>query len=160
MVEIEFSSYDFSTPLGRRAALMRIPPDRAVARKYHSELLELFRREMAYRRADDSPEGEGESDCFEQIYWCGLLLYLVGDPADVPLMWEGKQIDMDTGIGFDGQFLVGAGVEETIKYLEERGQKKPAEYLKGLKAFKELDDLSESEKFRVRYFYPDNRLST
>jgi hypothetical protein len=21
-----------------------------------------------YRRADDSPEGEGESDCFEQIY--------------------------------------------------------------------------------------------
>jgi hypothetical protein len=160
MVEIDFSSSDFGTPLGRRAALMRIPPDRAVARKYHSELLELFRREMAYRRGDDSPEGEGESDCFEQIYWCGLLLYLVGDPADVPLMWEGKQINMDTGIGFDGQFLVGAGVEETIKYLEENGQKKPAEYLKEMKASKELDDLSEWEEFRVHYFYPDNRLST
>jgi hypothetical protein len=158
MVEIDFSSYDFATPLGRRAALMRIPPDRAVARRYHSELLELFRREMAYRRADDSREGEGESDCFEQIYWCGLLLYLVGDPAAVPLLWEGKQIDMDTGIGFDGQFLVGAGVEETIKYLEEHGQKKPAEYLKGLKASKELDDLSEWEKFRVCYFYPDGHL--
>jgi len=137
---------------------MRIPPDRAVARKYHSELLELFRREMTCRRTGDLPEGEGESDCFEQIYWCGLLLYLVGDPADVPLMWEGKQIDMDTAIGFDGQFLVGAGVEETIKYLEKHGQEKPAEYLKGLKASKELDDLSEWEKFRVHYFYPDNRL--
>src|SRR5215472_16656924 len=110
---------------------MRIPPDRAVARKYHSELLELFRREMTCRRTGNTPEGEGESDCFEQIYWCGLLLYLVGDPADVPLMWEGKKIDMDTAIGFDGQFLVGAGVEETIKYLEKYGQEKPAEYLKG-----------------------------
>ena len=57
------------------------------------------------------------------MWLAALLLYLVGDPADVPLMWEGKQINMDTGIGFDGQFLVGAGVEETIKYLEESGQK-------------------------------------
>jgi len=141
IIEINFSSYDFDSPLQRRAALLKIPPDRAVVRKYHAELLELFRREMAYRRADDSAESEGESDCFEQIYWCGLLLYLVGDPADVPLMWEGKRIDMDTAIGFDGQFLVGAGVEQTIKYLEEHGQRDPAEYLKGLKASKELDDL-------------------
>jgi hypothetical protein len=110
---------------------------------------------MAYRRGNDSAEGEGESDCFEQIYWCGLLLYLVGDPADVLLMWEGKQIDMDTAIGFDGQFLVGAGVGETIKYLEEHGQEEPAEYLRGLKASKELDDLSGWERFRVHYFYPD-----
>lgn len=155
-MEINFSSSDFDSPLQRRAALQKILPDRAVVKKYHTELLELFRREMAYRRADDSTEGECESDCFEQIYWVGLLLYLVGDPADVPLMWEGKQIDMDTAIGFDAQFLVGAGVEETIKYLEERGQKEPAEYLKGLKASKELDDLSEWEKFRVHYFYPED----
>jgi hypothetical protein len=159
MVEIDFSSCDCGTPLGRRAALMMIPPDRAVARKYHSELLELFRQEMAYRR-EDFPEGYGESDCFEQIYWCGLLLYLVGDPADVPLMWEGKQINMDTGTGFDGQVLVGAGVEKTIKYLEETGQKKPAEYLEGMRASKELDDLSEWEELRVDYFYPDKHLST
>jgi hypothetical protein len=37
-----------------------------------------------------------------------LLLYLVGDPADVAVMWEAKHINMDTGCGFDGQFLVGA----------------------------------------------------
>ncbi len=73
-------------------------------------------------------------------------------------MWEGKQIDMDTAIGFDGQFLVGAGVEETIKYLDEHGQREPAEYLKELKASKELDDLSGWERFRIHYFYPDIRL--
>jgi hypothetical protein len=158
IIEINFSSYDFDSPLQRRAALLKIPPDRAVVRKYHTELIELFRREMTYRRADDSAEGEGESDCFEQIYWCALLLYLVGDPADVPLMWEGKQIDMDTAIGFDGEFLVGAGVEETIRYLEEHGQRDPAEYLKGMKASKMLDDLQRWERFRTNYFYPDNPL--
>jgi hypothetical protein len=36
-------------------------------------------------------------------------------------MWEAKNIDMDTGCGFDTQFMVGARVDETIEYLEEHG---------------------------------------
>jgi hypothetical protein len=36
---------------------------------------------------------------------------------DVALLWQAKQINMDTGAGLDIQFLVGAGVEETIEYL-------------------------------------------
>ena len=134
---------------------MKIPPSREVVGKYHAELLDLFRREMTYRRADAPTEGDVESDYFEHLYWCGLLLYLVGDPTDVPLMWEAKNINMDTGCGFDGQFLVGAGVEKTIKYLEERGQKAPADFLKGLKALEELDDLQGWEKVRIHYFYPN-----
>jgi hypothetical protein len=155
MAEIDFSSYDLDSPLQRRALLLRMPPDRDSVRKYHEELLDLFRREMTYRRESATPPNDDESECFEQIYWCGLLLYLIGDPADVALMWEGKQIDMDTACGFDGQFLVGAGVEETIKYLDEHGQKKPAEYLARMKADRELDDLPAWEQFRIHYFYPD-----
>jgi hypothetical protein len=158
MIEIEFSSYDLNSPRDRRALLLKIPPNREVVRKYHPELLDLFRREMSYRTGDDLAEGDDECDYFEHLYWCGLLLYLVGDPADVAVMWEAKHINMDTGCGFDGQFLVGAGVEETIKYLEERGQKAPADYLKELKASKELDDLQGWERFRIHYFYPHNPL--
>ena len=152
MTEIEFSSYDLNSPRDRRTLLLKILPNREVVKKYHPELLDLFRREMRYRTEDNSAE---ECDYFEHLYWCGLLLYLVGDPADVPVMWEAKHINMDTGCGFDGQFLVGGGVEETIKYLEERGQKAPADYLKELKACKELDDLQGWERFRIHYFYPD-----
>lgn len=101
MIEIDFSSYDLNNPRQRRALLLKIPPSREVVRKYHAELLDLFRREMTYRRADRPAEGDDESDYFENLYWCGLLLYLVGDPADVPLMWEAKNINMDTGSGFD-----------------------------------------------------------
>jgi hypothetical protein len=155
MIEIDFSSYDLDSPRGRRALLLNIPPNREVAGKYHPELLDLFRREMNFRRGENSAEGDDESDYFEHIYWCGLLLYLVGDPADVPLMWEAKNINMDTGCGFDGQFLVGAGVETTIKYLEDRGEKAPADFLHELKSLKELDDLQGWERFRIHYFYPD-----
>lgn len=153
MVEINFSSYDLNAPRDRRAVLQKIPPNRQVARQYHPELLDLFRQEMIFSGGANAAEGDDESDYFEQIYWCGLLLYLVGDPADVPLMWEAKNINMDTGFGFDGQFLVGAGVETTIKYLEDRGHKAPADFLKELRDFNELDDLEGWERFRIDYFY-------
>jgi hypothetical protein len=155
VIEIDFSSYDRNSPRGRRALLLKIPPNREVVRKYHPELLDFFRREMSFRRGDNPAEGDDESDYFEHLYWCGLLLYLVGDPGDVPLMWEAKKINMDTGCGFDGQFLVGAGVEQTIKYLEDRGYNAAADFLKELKSLKELDDLERWEKFRIHYFYPD-----
>ncbi len=36
-------------------------------------------------------------------------------------MWEAKHINFDSCFGFDGQFLAGAGVQETIAYLEANG---------------------------------------
>lgn len=155
MIEIDFSAHDLNSPRDRRALLLKIPPNREVVRKYHPELLDLFRREMSFRRGDDPAVGDDEFDYFEHLYWCGLLLYLVGDPADVPLMWEAKNINMDTGCGFDGQLLVGAGVEKTIRYLEDHEQKEPADFLKELMAFNELDDLHEWERLKIHYFYPD-----
>lgn len=127
--EIDIASYDLDDGRSRQRLLEKIPPDRATAKKLHQVLLDLFRREMASRRREGY---DLEDSFFENLYWCALLLYLIGDPADVSLMWEAKHINMDAGCSFDGQFLVGAGVEETIKYLEERGQKAPADYLKEL----------------------------
>jgi len=160
MPEINFGAYDLNTPSGRQSVLKQMPPDRKTVAKYHAELLELFRREIRFGRqlrdrTDGGPSCEGgEIDYYEHLYWCGLLLYLIGDPADVPLMWEAKNIDMDTGCGFHAQFMVGAGVDETIRYLEDQGQTEPARLIKELKAFKELDDLKGWEEFRIHYFYP------
>ena len=64
-------------------------------------------------------------------------------------MWEAKNIDMDTGCGFDTQFMVGAGVDATMKYLEDQGQTGPMGLIEEMKAAKELDDLQEWEKFRI-----------
>ena len=149
MNELDFASLDPNDPRDRRRALLAIPKDRTVVRKYHAELLDLFRNEMNFRRDDSLPD---EDSWFENIYWCGLLLYLVGDPEDVPLMWEAKHINMDVGCGFDSQFLVGAGVTETIRYLTDKGHTKIAEYLDHIQASGELDDLPKWESYRISYF--------
>ncbi len=49
---------------------------------------------------------------------CGLLLYKIGNVEDSLLLWEIKEIDMDTAGGLEVQMLTGAGVDETITYLK------------------------------------------
>jgi hypothetical protein len=151
MSEIDIASYDLNDGGARQKLLETIPPDRATVKERHQLLLAVFRREMASRREEGY---DLEGDLFENLYWCALLLYLVGDPADVALMWEAKHINMDTGCGFDGQFLVGAGVDQTISYLRNNGKSEIADYIHNLKGLGELDDLGGWEQFRIHYFYP------
>lgn len=146
-------SFDFSGPPGRQLALAKIPPDRVKARVFHGQLLDIFRREMNFRRTKEgTPEA---ADYFESLYHCALLLYLVGDLTDVPLMWEAKHLNFDTSCGFDGQFLVGAGVEETIRSLETSGHKEIADYVSQMKDAGDFDDLPGWERQRIRYFYSE-----
>jgi hypothetical protein len=157
MTDISLTSYDLSTARGRRAMLRSIPPDREIARKYHPQLVDLFRRETDWRRrAERDPEfndDDPELDAFENLYWCGLLLYLAGNPEDVSLMWEAKQISMDTAGGFDVQYLVGAGVEQTLEYLRENRSNSIAEYIAKCKQSRDFEDLDRWERFRIDYFY-------
>ena len=112
---------------------------------------------MEFRKADCADAPDDEFDYADSIYWCAFLLYFVGDLVDVTLMWQAKNINFDLRCAFDWQFLVGAGVDETIKCFEDHNQEEAADYLKGLKASGELDDLPGWEKFRTDYFYPNPR---
>jgi hypothetical protein len=62
---------------------------------------------------------------------------------------------MDTSICFDFQFLVGAGVDATLRHLRDDGDDKIAEYLEDLRKCGELEgeSLSRWEKFRIEYFW-------
>jgi hypothetical protein len=100
-------------PAEREAFLGSIRPE--VAKEHHEQLREVFRAEMESRRAT------GGDQYFENLYWCAYLLWEVGDPSDVPMMWKAKGIDFDTAAGFDIQFLGGAGVEQTLAWLRSHG---------------------------------------
>ena len=78
----------------------------------------LFSLECHYRSQDEDQDDD-DFDYFENIYWCALFLYQIGDVTDSLPIWRAKHINMDTGCGFDAQFLVGAGLEETCTYLEQ-----------------------------------------
>src|SRR5690349_17422385 len=100
----------------RRNALKAISPTRDAAARSRQLLLTIFAEGMKYRKQD------GVQEYYENLYWCAFLLYLAGHPDDVPLIWKAKHISMDTGIGLDGQCLVGAGVEATRRMLAERNE--------------------------------------
>ncbi|WP_432943424.1 hypothetical protein ACQPXM_00085 [Kribbella sp. CA-253562] len=130
-------------PAAREQLLAAIDPD--DARQHHALLRDIFRREMQHRRET------GGDDYFENLYCCAFLLYLVGDPSDVPMMWQAKHIDFDTGTGFDVQFLLGAGVAPTLAYLTGHGH---ADIARAISEYPEANrDLTEWESFRRGYFY-------
>jgi hypothetical protein len=141
--------HDFSNPASRVLALKSIPPDRQSAANERAMLLSLLEREMEYRKKDI------ECEYYENLYLCAFLLYLAGDPADAVLIWKAKHINMDTGFGLDGQSLVGAGVEQTVRYLEAKGENKIVDYIRRLQESGDLDvdALTDWEKAKAQYFY-------
>jgi len=54
----------------------------------------------------------------DNLYFSAFLLSLFNNPAVVWQFLETKYIDFDSSIGFDGQFLLAAGIETTYQYLE------------------------------------------
>jgi hypothetical protein len=129
----------------REQILREIEPERA--QEHHPLLQRIFRAESERRR-----ETGGDDEYYENLYCCAFLLYHVGDVRDVPMMWEAKQLDFDAAIGFDVQFLLGAGSRATLAYLIANGH---PEIARALAEFPELDeDLTRWSTFRRGYFYP------
>jgi hypothetical protein len=62
---------------------------------------------------------------------------------------------MDTGCGFAGQFLVGAGIQQTIAYLEINGNREIVDSIKKLEDARERSDSAEWERAKIGYFYPE-----
>ena len=62
---------------------------------------------------------------------------------------------MDTGCGLDGQSLVGAGVEQTMRYLEAKNAIETVDYIREMQESGDLDAdaLVDWEKCKAKYFY-------
>ncbi len=139
---------DLSDPVLRRElyGLIAAEPNPA---QFHAPLRCLFAMEVQQRRERTI------GDHYENLYFCALLLFDVGDPDDVPLMWRAKQADFDASIGFDGQFLVGAGVQATLQRLhavEDKDAAAAADYISECDAAGEFDDMATWREWRGRCF--------
>lgn len=71
----------------------------------------LFTEEKEWRKYGK----DGEVD---NLYFCAFILTLFNSPEIIWLFFETKNIDFDSGIGFDGEYLVSAGIKETYQYLK------------------------------------------
>jgi len=71
-----------------------------------------------------------------------VQLFSIGNVEDSILIWQVKSSNFDLGCGLDVQFLCGAGVEQTRKYLES------AEPAMATKALAYLESCIQSGDFR------------
>ncbi len=71
----------------------------------------LFTEEKEWRKYAK----DGEVD---NLYFCAFILTLFNSPEIIWLFFETKNIDFDSGIGFDEEYLVSAGIKETYQYLK------------------------------------------
>ena len=113
-------------------------------------LRQLLLLEMQYRADESKPQ-----DYFENLYWCGLLMYQIGNLDDVLLLWSAKHVNFDTGCGFDIQFLVGAGVDSTIEYLVKSHNPDAHDalcYIRECQKAGDFDNLSDWLAFRLAYY--------
>lgn len=113
-------------------------------------LRQLLLLEMQYRADESNPQ-----DYFENLGWCGLLMYQIGDLDDVMLLWRAKHVTFDTACGFDIQFLVGGGVDATIKFLAMTRDSDAQDALSCIRECQEagdFDNLSDWLAFRLAYY--------
>lgn len=83
----------------------------------------LFTEEMEWRK--HAKDGE-----VDNLYFCAFLLTHFGAPEVIWLFFETKNIDFDSGIGFDGEYLLASGIKETYHYLKTDNNPLKAELLK------------------------------
>jgi hypothetical protein len=71
----------------------------------------LFTEECKWRK--DAKDGE-----VDNLYFSAFILTQFKRPEIVWLFLETKNVDFDSGMGFDGEYLVAVGIEKTYEYLE------------------------------------------
>lgn len=128
---------DIETPADRKRALRAIAPEDASS--HHSLLRRVFTAEVEFRRrlahddlGDDDwdPAWGQDENYFENVYWCAWLLFLVGDPTDVPAMWHAKyEVEFDLQCGFDTESMLGGDPARTVAWLRENGMHEIADGL-------------------------------
>lgn len=61
-----------------------------------------------------------ELDGCDSVYFetVGQMLFCLGQLEDIQLLWDAKFADFDSSMRFDGSYFFGAGIEETMIYLE------------------------------------------
>lgn len=75
----------------------------------------LFQQEMAWRMSPDYFQGNENVD---NLYFCAFLLSQFGKPEIVLNFAKTRNIDMDSGSGFDSAYLLAVGIEKTYQFLE------------------------------------------
>lgn len=112
-----------SDPMWRRDFYRQIMQQPAP---YRFILLRLLNEEIEYREALWHGKTKDSGEHYEGIYQCAFLLSCCGNPSDVIALWKVQYLNQDIGEIDVGNF-VGAGVPETLSYLDQSTEENAVE---------------------------------
>lgn len=115
-----------ATPAAQQL-LRRLPVRKALygamlnTTRFHPEAAKAFAplarallpHEVAFRSQQVADPDDTDGYAYENLYKCALVLFDVGELVDVMPLFRAKHTNFDTGLGMDGQFLLGAGLHAT-----------------------------------------------
>ena len=99
---------------------------------HRDELRQLLAEEIERERRGESGE--------EMLRTLCLQVFSLGNVDDALLIWKAKRSSFDAGAGLDVQFLCGAGLPATKKYLAESSDPSAPAALKYLTKCEEAGD--------------------
>lgn len=149
-----------SEPSTRRLAYLSIvnqpiPPFRRL-------LLRLLEEEIAFREAVWEGKAKGAEVASEGIYHCAFLLSRCGNPADTAALWKVQYLNQDIGEIDVGNF-VGAGISETLSFLDKAGDETSQEIARFIresldhpKAAEWLNSWETQSLENIRYEWPQD----
>jgi len=135
-----------------RDGIYKIIPD-SPSGDYRSLLLAMLAEELKYRAQPTDEFEQEEVDCTDNIYLCAFLLGNIGEVEDALTLWSAKHLNMDVGTMLDGNYLVGAGIEPTKRYLRSRASKEAEDALDYLEKWGPTEDeRNEWFQWQLEYF--------
>lgn len=150
-----------ASPRGRRQIYELLQGK--VLHPFHALILAMFEQEMHLTKALWERQAEAEAAAEDEyatsaIYRCAFFLYQIGDPNDVFILWQAGRMNMDVGSILGVRYLVGAGIHETIAFLQRSDREEAGRILQEIKnAFD--DPVAFDEQMRwdhARRADPDN----
>ena len=122
---------------------------------YANLLLHLLKIEMNYRDLMWEGSEKDEDYLYENIYRCAFLLYRIGNPKDVFMLWEAKYLNMDVGTTLDANYFIGAGFDNTLAYLDESKNDKAEGIAYYISSYFEDEDIGQErwiESIDIEFF--------
>lgn len=138
-----------------KAMLTTTRHHRAAAQAFAPLARALLPHEVRFRSTEERDPNDTDGNGFENIYQCALVLFDIGQLVDVMPLYRAKLTNFDTGLGMDGEFLIGAGLRATKEHvakLAAAGEPKAADLLNYLGHFEdEPAKLGEWRTWRYDY---------
>jgi len=97
-------------------------------------------------------ENDDDSYVDDNLVLCARILFKLGHAEDSLLVWRAKNINFDTETAISVELIAGAGIEQTLAYLQAVNSPESQAAHEYFMEYGELDDFESFRRYNDEYF--------